>query len=91
MRKTHKQAPMLLSPSPLKALRACPESLEGERGIKGVRVPLGGGGPYPRPNSGITSCAIRPGISAVTSSGPEGLKMKCSTPASRYSPILSTI
>ena len=29
-----------LSPSPLKALRACPESLEGERGIKGERVPL---------------------------------------------------
>ncbi len=33
-------APILLSPSPLRALRACPESLEGERGTKGVRVPL---------------------------------------------------
>ena len=31
---------VLLSPSPLKALRACPESLEGERGTKGERVPL---------------------------------------------------
>ena len=33
-------ASVLPSPSPLKALRACPESLEGERGIKGVRVPV---------------------------------------------------
>ncbi len=31
----------------LVALRACPESLEGERGIKGVRVPLGGWGVFP--------------------------------------------
>ena len=39
---------VLLSPSPLKALRACPESLEGERGIKGVRVPLWGRGASPQ-------------------------------------------
>ena len=37
-------ASVLLSPSPLKALRACPESLEGEREIKGVRLPRGVGG-----------------------------------------------
>ena len=35
------------SPSPLQALRAYPESLEGERGIKGVRVSLGGWGVFP--------------------------------------------
>ncbi len=32
-------APVFVSPSPLKALRACPESFQGERGTKGVRVP----------------------------------------------------
>ena len=36
-------APALLSPSTLKTLRACPESLEGEKGTEGVRVPLWGG------------------------------------------------
>ena len=39
----HALAPILLSPFPLKALRACPESLEGERGTKGVRVPFPAG------------------------------------------------
>ena len=55
------------SPSPLQALRACPESLEGERGIKRVRVPLGGlGGIPPKTRAQKPLTSITPVLNRFT-------------------------